>query len=176
MKKLNLLLLAACTMAMQADTKELVITSKIIIDRDAEDDLLKEMKEDSKALTRKYANARGVASVETTVDASEENRCDACEGRPPRDDETKSNDGESQKCDECASGAAQEEEVAECSECQDHVQAEAKVETDEEGQQVCSDCKDTLRSCKKCCKKKCCKKCKKCCKKCCTSSSTTCCS
>lgn len=171
-KKLLLLACACCTL-LQA--KDLTITTKVTCDDAAEAAVRKELDADSKAITRKYAGAQGVRSVETNVD---ETRCEAC-GTGNQDAETKCGCGKpTQKCDDCSNVAGDQDAVEECTDCQGHTQAEDKITKNEDGQEVCSNCNETLRSCSSCCKKKCCNNCKKCCSKCssCSSSSSSCCS
>jgi hypothetical protein len=63
------------------DTVVINIASKIRIDKDLEDEFLKEAKADGKMLTKKWATVRGVSEIETTVDRDE---CCNCKGETVR--------------------------------------------------------------------------------------------
>ena len=56
------------------ETVEIKIESKIRVDKALEDEFMKEAQKDGKMLTKKWADARGVEEVETTVDRDE---CDS---------------------------------------------------------------------------------------------------
>ena len=186
-KNLWLLALACICCRAKAEMVEVNISSRIIVDSELRDDMLEELRRDSKEITQKYSQVRGVESVETTV---EQGRCDECGAGLAQDDKAKPKEdcecevAEAQdKCGACGMGGNDSRATRSilrsenCEECGGHTQVLDKIEMDKDGNEVCSECQTQLRSCKSCCKQKCCKCTKKCCSTCCnsTSSSSCCC-
>lgn len=99
----------------EQDTVVINIASKIRVDKELEDEFLKEAKTDGKMLTKKWASVRGVSEIETTVDRDDcGNVCKSEKVRSEGDSEEVTVSAEATKC---ACGKPATKSCSKCGKC-----------------------------------------------------------
>ncbi len=147
----TLSLLVCSSLVAQEQSEEsnktvVTIRSTVVVDNENLDKFLEEVKDDCQTTTRKYAQGKGVRSVETTVENEDSVRCEECAGGLAGNEDD-------QEVNKCNCGKPKPKSCSSCSSCCSSCKpscCKSEEASDEQESKSCSSC--CKPSCSSCCK------------------------